>query len=327
MNSFHKLHGKIATLVDWCSCELINLLHSRHSQESTTLELLENLKSEIQDQTPESFFLKVDLSLEYHPQQGPARLRFASPFKNGVPENDVAVCDFFPAADTWERPLMFLLHGLMSVSDVGYRSWAKRMNHQGWHVMFIHLPYHYARTPRGRISGELTLGPNGTRNIHALRQAVTEVRSLASWAVKQGVPQWGLLGMSYGGWVGAILACLEVDAAPLLLIEPPVDFQHAIWESPASRTIRKDLLNNGLTPELIKQIDHLVSPVALQPKCSNRRITLYGGEFDRICPPKLIQQLASKWECECKIFPQGHVGYRLMREAYSDWLKFSWTFR
>lgn len=321
MSGQFPLHRQIAALVDWCSCEFINLLHKRTVHESTTLQDLQQMRREISGMTPQEFYAHGKIASDYHPRQGSMRLRFTSPIPSGIAENDTLVCDFFPAGPTWDQPLMFLLHGLMSVSDLGYRRWASRMNKYGWHVIFVHLPYHYERTPKGSWSGELTLGPNGRRNIAAFRQAVTDVRALALWVRSRGVPRWGVLGMSYGGWVGAVLATLEAEASPCLLIEPPVDFQHATWESPASRTIRSNLRQNGLSPDLVRDVDALVSPMALKPAGDPKRVTLYAGEFDRICPPQMIQQLAERWGCGYKIFPQGHVGYRLMREAFADWTR------
>jgi len=313
------MHRFCAGMVDWATCELINRFHARAWRETTTLVQIEELRAALMGVSADDFYAAESAVVEYHPSQGKKRLVASTSRESGVRENDRLVFDFFPACGSWKRPLMFLLHGLMSVSDAGYRLWARRMNRHGWHVVFVHLPYHYSRTPRGRWSGELALGPNGRRNIEALRQAVCDVRSLARWAETGGVPSWGVLGMSYGGWVGGLLATLEADAGPFLLIEPPVDFGHATWESPASRSLRQLLSEKGLHREMVMELDRLVSLVGMRPRCRPQSITLFSGEYDRICPPEAIEMLARKWGCEHRRYPQGHVGYRLMREAFELW--------
>jgi pimeloyl-ACP methyl ester carboxylesterase len=316
---FSRLHKCCSQIVDWATCEAINALHARAWRETTTLEEAQEMLARLSGIEPQEFYRAHAAVVKYEPAQGPRRLEAVTAHPSGVAENDRLVFDFFPADSKWERPLMFLLHGLMSVSDAGYRMWARRMNGRGWHVVFVHLPYHYSRTPRGFWSGELALGPNGKRNIEALRQAVCDVRSLARWAEQRGVLRWGVLGMSYGGWVGGLLATLEQSAGPFFLIEPPVDFCHATWESPASRALRRMLEGRGLRREIVRDLDRLVSLVEMQPCCAPRAVTLFSGEYDSICPPSSIHALARKWGCEHCCFPQGHVGYRLMREAFALW--------
>jgi len=67
------------------------------------------------------------------------------------------------------------------------------------------------------------------------------------------------------------------------------------------------------------ELDRLVSLVGMRPRCRPQSITLFSGEYDRICPPEAIEMLARKWGCEHCCYPQGHVGYRLMREAFELW--------
>src|SRR6201999_3640175 len=90
------------------------------------------------------------------PEQG--RRRFDSPYPGEFPENNTAAFDFFPCEQGWTAPTMLIAHGLMSVSDVGYRMWARRLNALGWNAIFVHLPFHYSRRLKGHFHGELAVG-------------------------------------------------------------------------------------------------------------------------------------------------------------------------
>ncbi len=71
-----------------------------------------------------------------------------SPYPSGFAANDRARVDFFPATRHWPAaPTVFILHALMSASDLGYRMWARAFGRRGWNACFVHLPYHYSRRP------------------------------------------------------------------------------------------------------------------------------------------------------------------------------------
>src|SRR5947199_201619 len=106
---------------------------------------------------------------------------------------------------------VFMLHALMSATHIGYRRWAARFNELGWNACFVHLPYHYSRVPRGYWNGELAITADLIRNAEGLRQGVMEVRQLIATLREQGCREFGILGTSYGGWIGALLAMVEGD--------------------------------------------------------------------------------------------------------------------
>jgi pimeloyl-ACP methyl ester carboxylesterase len=224
--------------------------------------------------------------------------------------------DWFPGPKGWESPVMFLLHGVMSVSDVGYRLWAKKLNALGWGAIFFHLPYHYGRKPQGALSGELALTANLIRTAEGIRQAVVELRLMSRLLREKGCPHIGLWGTSYGGWIASLLASLEDNISTAWLLEPIVDVDVAIWESPATRVIRRQLATRGITRELVKQ--HVAKSCASyhRPRVKPEHLILVAGTFDKIAPPKTIRALHEKWQgSHYAEFRQGHVGYQLMPET------------
>ena len=315
------LHRGWAAVVDFATFELVNLIQHRHAAAAITPAKLKAHLAEWEGVRTDEFYGAQDLALDLNPGAPPSgRVTCPSPMPLGDVNNDRLVFEFFPAGRSWDRPVMFLLHGLMSASAVGYRAWARKVNGEGWHAAFVHLPFHYDRCPAGYLSGELAVSADGERTVGGVRQAVVEIRSLIRRIHDMGVPYVGCWGMSYGGWVGALLTVVEPLVRCAMLMEPIVDFQHATWESPATRALRGHIERGGVTRQMVAALDRLVSPTTMRPVCDPANIVLLAAEFDRIATPEVIRELARAWNCpRYRCYPQGHVGYRLMREAFREW--------
>jgi hypothetical protein len=245
------------------------------------------------------------------------RLILPSPLKSGFSENDVAYYDLFPCGQGWKGRTMLIAHGLMSVSDYGYRHWARKLNACGWNAIFIHLPYHYARRPRGFWTGELAVTPDLIRNVEGMRQCVIELRALCKWLRDQGSEEIGGWGMSYGGWVMSILAAVERGMSCMILVEPMINVESGTWSSPASRVIQRKLRAVGVDVEDARPHFRLCCPRYMDLKCVSENVLLLSGEYDVMTPAKEIRDLHLLWKGSHYFsFPQGHVGYLLMRESF-----------
>jgi len=278
--------------------------------------------------TPEEFDIylsacePVSRTLFYQVDEKPEVLRIGnilqwpSPAKTSFPENNTARALVFPSPLGLQSPTVIFLHALMSASDIGYRRIAARLNRRGWNAVLMHLPYHYSRVPRGHFNGALALTANLPKNAETLRQAVVEVRQLMSFLRENGCQDFGLIGTSYGGWVGALVSFLESDFRFVTLLQPIADVEHAIWESPASFTIRRALLAAGIARGASRRHAHLSSPLDGRPACQGARVLIIAGEYDMIAPPSILKVLTRRWpESRFALATQGHFGYAAMREA------------
>ncbi len=90
-----------------------------------------------------------------------------------------------PCAAGWAAPTMLLAHGLMSVSDIGYKMWARRLNARGWNAIFVHLPFHYSRRLPGHFHGEYSVGGELLRCALGVRQSGRRVPDHPSAAAKK----------------------------------------------------------------------------------------------------------------------------------------------
>jgi pimeloyl-ACP methyl ester carboxylesterase len=243
-------------------------------------------------------------------------LEWRSPFQMAFPENQTARARIFLCNSGFSAPTVILLHALMSANDFGYRRIGARLNRRGWNAVLMHLPYHYSRVPRGYFNGALALTPNLRQNAETLRQAVTEVRQLMAYLRGNGCPDFGMIGTSYGGWVGALVSFLERDFRFVTLLQPIADIEHIIWESPAAVMIRKALLAAGIHPGVSRRHAHLTSPLDGRPACEADRVLIVAGTYDTITPSASLKRLALVWPgSQFALVEQGHFGYVSMRTA------------
>src|SRR5204862_6791498 len=208
---------------------------------------------------------------------------------------NVARADFFPCGRGKAAPTVFMLHALMSATHIGYRRWAARFNELGWNACFVHLPYHYSRVPPGHWNGELAITADLIRNAEGLRQGVIEVRQLIGALRDHGYGEFGILGTSYGGWIGALLAMVERDLRFVALMCPIVNVEHAIWQNPGTACMRRELRRAKIPPELVARHFHLGSPLHNEPACDPARVLFVSGDVDLFARPAELDAIQQKW--------------------------------
>jgi len=94
---------------------------------------------------------------------------------------------------------------------------------------------------------------------------------------------------------------------------PIVNIEHAIWESPAARCIRRELRRANIEPALVARHFHLSSPMHNVPLSDPVRALFVAGEFDSIAPLEQLERIQQKWRgSELLRVRQGHFGYRML---------------
>jgi pimeloyl-ACP methyl ester carboxylesterase len=301
---------------DGATVFLINSTQFRLRKEVCTQAQLENYLAQGERMTREQFFA-VSPMLELTARG--SLLRWQSPIQSGYKENDLAAARVFLSPQGWVAPTLVFLHSLMSASDFGYRRIAGRLNRAGWNAVLIHLPFHYSRIPPGSQNGALALSSNLPRNGETIRQAVKEVRQLLALFRERGCTRFGLIGTSFGGWIGALVSFLEEDLSYMALLQPVADVENAIWESPAGFAIRSQLDKASIPPGITRRHAHLTSPMDGRPLCDPRGILLVGGRFDPIVPLPVLKSLRDAWPGSRLLeVDQGHFGYSAMGAALRE---------
>ena len=313
----HRCHRIAASGIDGFLCASINFLHARHRLNGRSREEMERYVEKCERLTVDQYYAAShDDNLAEALGNGHRTITWRSPIETQFPANNIACADFFPSERGHSAPTVFILHALMSTSPIGYRRCAEHFNELGWNACFIQLPYHYSRVPRGYWNGELAITCNLIRNAEGLRQGVMELRQLMSALRETGSGEFGVLATSYGGWIGALLAMVERDLRFVALMAPIVNIDHAIWESPAAWSIRRELHRANIEPSLVARHFHLSSPIHNVPLSDPARVLFVAGEFDSIAPLEQLETIQQKWRgSELLRVRQGHFGYRMLRET------------
>ena len=306
-----------ASGIDGFLCASINFLHARHRLNGRSREEMVRYVEECERLTADQYYASPhDENLTEALGNGHSTVTWSSPIKTPFPTNNIACADFFPSQRGCGAPTVFILHALMSTSPIGYRRCAEHFNELGWNACFLQLPYHYSRVPRGYWNGELAITCNLIRNAEGLRQGVMELRQLMGALRERGSREFGVLATSYGGWIGALLAMVERNLRFVALMAPIVNIDHAIWESPAARSIRRELNRAKIEPSLVARHFHLSSPIHNLPQSDPAGVLFVAGEFDSIAPLAQLETIHQKWSgSELLCVRQGHFGYRMLPET------------
>ena len=211
------LERALAYAMDGAMCGTMNLLQWRHRELVCSQGELQSYLSACSVLSREEFYRVPPTSGKC--QQG-RWIEWDTPVSSGFPENDRARVRLQLGYQGTSGPTILLLHALMSASDFGYLRVARWFNERGWNTVFPHLPFHYSRTPRGYLNGELAITANMIRNGETLRQGVVELRQLMAMLREGGCTEFGIVGTSFGGWNGALLSFLESDFRFIALIQP-----------------------------------------------------------------------------------------------------------
>ena len=94
----------------------------------------------------------------------------------------------------------------------------------GFNVLAPVLPLHGRRGTGGRISGIGMVSLDWVANVHAVTQAVWDVRRCLAWIRERGAPSIALHGISLGGYTAAMVAGLEDDLSCVIAGVRPRQF-------------------------------------------------------------------------------------------------------
>ena len=237
-----------------------------------------------------SNFEHLKFESEYEPHEGePGRDRWLALEKNRT-------------AHAWmlrhpdgERPWLVCVHGWRmgqpAVDLAAFR--AARLHRQlGFNVLLAVLPLH---GPRGAgWSGAGFLGGDALNTVHAMAQAMWDLRRILSWIRAQGATAIGTYGLSLGGYTVSLLATLEAELDCVIAGIAPscfIDLGRA-----HSHPLISALVRYGAPPEQqARDVMRVISPLAAPPLVPFENRYLFGGLADRMVPRRQVRALWEHW--------------------------------
>src|SRR5262245_50955943 len=148
------------------------------------------------------------------------------------PASDAILVEHWMHEHEAPRGTVLALHGFsMGQPRIdAYALFAAQWYRRGLDVALLTLPYHGARSPKSsRFSGQYFADADPTRFNEAVRHAIYDVHVVRSWLRDlTGLPV-GLLGLSLGGYLSALMAGLCDDLDFVMPMVPPVCIGDLAW--------------------------------------------------------------------------------------------------
>jgi pimeloyl-ACP methyl ester carboxylesterase len=201
------------------------------------------------------------------------------------------------------RPVVFLIHG--------YRCGQYAFEERVWPIDWLFkggldialpvLPFHAVRAEAGSVrfpSSDLRV------SIEGFRQAVRDLGALGRFFRDRGAPAVGVMGMSLGGYTGALLATLDPRLSFVIPIIPLASFSAVARQN--GRLVGTEA-EQQLQFEGIDRVYRVVSPLARPSRVDKDRVLIIGAAGDRITPLEHAQRLAGHFQAPLSVFPGGHL--------------------
>jgi hypothetical protein len=145
-------------------------------------------------------------------------------------------------------------------------------------------------------------------NVLGLTQSMWDLRRLLLWLrADQDAPSIGVLGLSLGSYVCALLSTLEADLACVIALVPQADLAGSLRAAepllPAKRHQHRALFDERATI-----VHRPVSPLSGPCVVPRERRFIVAGQADRIASPEGAAQLWRHWDEPSILWrPRGHL--------------------
>jgi pimeloyl-ACP methyl ester carboxylesterase len=142
----------------------------------------------------------------------------------------------------------------------------------GVDVLHVELPFHGVRKPKGSLfHGEFFWTADLVRSFEAMRQSCIDARTLVTWLRTMGYTEVGVMGISIGGSIAMVLACLDPTPDYIVAIIGHLQLADAIEEAPIFWSVKKDLERFGIDRARRKRIFEQFGLGDLKPVLSAQR--------------------------------------------------------
>ncbi|MGD0834163.1 MAG: alpha/beta fold hydrolase [Candidatus Dormibacteria bacterium] len=231
-----------------------------------------------------------------------------------------------------DRPLVLVIHGLLSPFP-WYEAWqCRELNRRGAHAVRIDLPYHLRRRPPGGRSGVGYISPDLRWTRDVVRQSVEDCAAVVAWARQEVSDRVAVFGVSLGGLIACLLAA-QVELDSLAALAPFCDPAETLMDHLPARPRRilgldgdgggawgRDHREARLT------LDAALAPLVprnFRPATPPERIAIIRPTLDTVVGDAPMERLAETWGCELWNYRQGHISVmnaRGLTPKIHDWL-------
>jgi dienelactone hydrolase len=176
---------------------------------------------------------------------------------------------------------------------------------RGYDVVMPVLPFHGARAPRtARYSGEAFGSWDVRRLNEAVREAIHDVEIVRGWLAARTRAPVGIVGLSLGGYVAAVLAGLRSDLAFAVPVAAPSSLA---WLPHRLFGLTTNAVRPPVAAEVLDAAYRVHSPLTFPLAIPKERAFVVGGLGDGLVPREQVETLWRHWrEPALHWFSGGH---------------------
>jgi dienelactone hydrolase len=183
----------------------------------------------------------------------------------------------------------------------------------GVDVLHVQLPFHGTRNPKGALfHGEYFLTGDLVRSIEALRQSCIDARTAVAWLRSQGYTQVGVTGISFGGSIAMLLACLDPTPEYIVPVCGHLQLADALEDAPILWRMKADLERFGVDREQRKRIMSELALTSMKPLVPPERQQWIMARDDVYIDAALVTRQWDAWgRPPIDWIPTGHMTFPL----------------
>ena len=247
-------------------------------------------------------------------------LTFTTPTPTPYPACNTVHCRLFPAPTIKAAVIVIPQWNADSNSHVAL---CRILQKLGLTAIRLTLPYHEDRG-LGTKRADHMVSPNIGRTLHAIRQAILEIRQLTSWLHDQGYERVGVAGTSIGSCMAYLAFVHDPLISTAVFNHVSAFFADVVWTGLATRYVRWGL-ENHVTLEDLRQCWAPISPYHFiaRLKSNQRPHLLISARYDLTFPPPLSEKVFRCYEenqvpCDRAVLPCGHYTTAKFPFVYVD---------
>lgn len=203
---------------------------------------------------------------------------------------------------------------------------ARELYDEGYNLAFLTLPFHGTRTPEEALfSGQMFPSTDIKLTMEAFGQAVHDIHSALEWLRSdQSDSPLGIMGLSLGGYLTALMAGLDEDLDFAIPVIAPASFADILWYHGEDRPLQNAARAEGLDLGDLRELMALFCPLHYERRIPKERVFLVAGLGDRVVPPCHSVSLWRHWNRPRISWYPGshllHVGRSQYLYEIKDWI-------
>lgn len=234
-----------------------------------------------------------------------------------------------PARRTLRRRCLVYVHGWLEPGSwveegLVFPRWVRELDVD---IVHVSLPFHGKRNPPDALfSGEYFWTADLVRTIEGVRQAVHDTRSIMGWLERQGYGSVGATGMSLGGSIVMMLACVRSPPDFIIPIVAHTQVADAVERASILFRMKKDLERFGMSERARRSVFERLGLGGFRPVLApHRQLWIEAADDAHIEPESVRRQWEAWGRPPVHWIPGGHMTFPLflprITRAMQDFLR------